>query len=82
MYIKSALDRQIEQVSTFHISSFKIVSNLPRNRIHHHRQLLTLSILKNRSPFIVQLHNRSLSIVVIVIDHKTDHTQSGVFQFI
>ena len=82
MYIKSALDQQIEQVSTFHISSFKIISDLPRNLIYHHRQPPTLSILKNRSPFIVQLHNHSLSIIVIVIDHKTDHTQSGVFQFI
>ena len=60
MYIKNPLDQQIEQVSTIHISSFKTVSDLPHNGICHHRQLLTLPILNNRSP----------SIVIITIDRK------------
>ena len=70
MYIKSTLDQQIEQVSTFRISSFKTVSDLLHNHIHHYHQSLTLPILSNRSPFTIQLHNYSPLIVVIAIDRK------------
>ena len=70
MYIKSAFDQQIEPVFTFHILSFKTLSDLPCKCICRHRQPPTLPKLKNCSPSIVRPHNRSPSIAVIVINHK------------
>ena len=70
MYIKSAFDQQIEQVSTFCISNLKTISDLPCSCTYCHRQLPTPPTLKNHLPFIVQLRNHSLLIVIIVIDHR------------
>ena len=79
MYIKSAFDQQIEPVFTFHILSFKTLSDLPRKCICRHRQPLTLLKLKNCSPSIVRPHNRSPSIAVIVINHKLIVLKSDYF---
>ena len=79
MYIKSAFDQQIKQVSTFCILSFKTVSDLPHKRIHRHRQPPTLPKLKNCSPSIVWPHNCSPSIAIIIINHKLVVLKSEYF---
>ena len=79
MYIKSAFDQQIEPVFTFHILSFKTLSDLPHKCICRHRQPPTLPKLKNCSPSIVRPHNRSPSIAIIVINHKLIVLKSDYF---
>ena len=68
MYIKSTIDQQIEQGSTFCILSFQTVSNLSCNCTHRHHQPPTLPTLKNNSPLIVWLCNNSLLIVIMIIN--------------
>ena len=70
MYIKRTFYQQIKQVSTFHISSFEIVSDLLHNCTHCNHQLPTLLTLRNHSPFIIWLCNHSQLIIVIIIDHR------------
>ena len=70
MYMKTPLDQQIEQVSTFHISSFETVSNLLFNCTHCNHQPLTLLTLRNGSLFIIRLHNCSPLINIIITNRR------------
>ena len=72
IYIKSAFDQQIKQVSTFRILSFETVSDLPRKLY----SLLssTTDSTNFKESFTINSCNCYWS--------QTDHTQTGVFQFI